>query len=318
MPIDALKRVIVIPRNGYINRLQAWASADILAAGLAVPSQILWEPEPVAPAPAELLFDQAHATFLQRSEVDALLGCAHESLPRYLTSLPGQGVLFLAGHDAGEQVFMDQVQKRLQEESPHTLVIVAGGRFHLASASDFTLARKRFYEALVWSSELEQAYQDARPGDLTYLGLHVRTTDRSVQAPSRSAMREAIKDLAAETGLSSVFVAADTPAARDAWMRAVERLELDAWCAPILQASRTQTAGGISALVDWRLLAGSRGMVFTGVSSFAQEAAVASGHLGSSRSLAASGLHRGARRARALVGSALTYPQRHLWTRPSS
>lgn len=40
-----LDRIVVVPRNGYVNRLQGWASAAILAAQLDASLHVLWEPE---------------------------------------------------------------------------------------------------------------------------------------------------------------------------------------------------------------------------------------------------------------------------------
>jgi len=40
-----LKRIIIIPRNGYLNRLQAIASAAIIAENLDIELKIYWETE---------------------------------------------------------------------------------------------------------------------------------------------------------------------------------------------------------------------------------------------------------------------------------
>ena len=98
-----LQRVIVVPRNGYINRIQAWASSATLATELGASCSVMWEPETVAAAAASDLFrdDAIASTFITAHELTTLLGQPHDSLPRYLTVMRPKGVVVLAGHDRG-------------------------------------------------------------------------------------------------------------------------------------------------------------------------------------------------------------------------
>ena len=56
--MTSVPNVVVFPRNGYANRLQAWASAAIVLEWGA-PLKVCWEEEAVCPANASSLFRSA-------------------------------------------------------------------------------------------------------------------------------------------------------------------------------------------------------------------------------------------------------------------
>ena len=96
--MTSVANVVVIPRNGYANRLQAWASAAIVARTWGAPLKVCWEEEAVCPADASSLFRSAGegSTFISSDEVEGLLGGSHEGLPRYLAHDSDSGVVTLA------------------------------------------------------------------------------------------------------------------------------------------------------------------------------------------------------------------------------
>ena len=158
IPRSSLRRVIVVPRNGYANRLQAWASSAILAAELDASLEVCWEPEAAAAAPASDLFapQLIDRQFIADSHLARDLGTATADLPRYLTLDRDRGLIVLAGHDRGEQAFMSELIDLLGHAcSPHTLVIVAGGKFHLPDGGDFVMQRRVFYQRLQWSPQVD-------------------------------------------------------------------------------------------------------------------------------------------------------------------
>ena len=313
----ALQQVIVIPRNGYINRLQAWASASILGDALGVVTRLLWEPDAVAPTAAEELFEPAflEALSISRAEVDLLLACDHEVLPRYLSTLPARRALVLAGHDRGEQVFMPQLFELIAGDASLTsLVIIAGGQFHAPTAHDFDRSRRVFYQSLHWNLALDSRVQAELKGRDPFLAAHIRQTDRSLTAPTTTTVRDALAKLHKQTQLRSLFVAADTANARDQWHDIARGLGLDPWSVQDQSQDRSSGSGGVSAMVDWRLLGAAQGLVYSKESSFGHEAATV---IGSSQQTIGLTATNGVQRARAmkqLVNSALTYPRRHFRT----
>lgn len=314
-PLDTttLERVIVLPRNGYANRLQAWASSAILAAHLDVPLEVAWEPQPIAPAGAADLFtsDRPGATFLTSADLRARIGGDHQDLPRYLTIDPSRQVVCLAGHERGEQVFMPDLAAALGHASrPRTLLVIAGGKFHLPGALAFAEQRSRFYAQLPWSAGIRAGTDAALAGHSDFIGLHIRETDRSIAAPTPGAIRGAVAALAERSGLTSLFIAADTLSARQRWLGEARSLGLSAWTTPEPALDRSAISAGIGALIDWRILGMAQSIVYSRESSFGEEAAVATGCIGASLPLSASsGLQR-IRRAEALGRAAVTYPRR--------
>lgn len=308
-----LERIIVVPRNGYANRLQAWASSAILAAELDVPVKVLWEPEPVAPATAEQLFSPTllRTSFIESSEVTEVLGRPHTDWPRYLNV--ERDVVVLAGHDLGEQHFMPELLETLvREPLPRLLVIIAGGKFHLPDSTNFELQRRVFYSRIDWSEAIRDRVDLLRADHHEYLGLHIRQTDRSITAPTAKRIRAALAELHMRTGIASLLVAADTDEARQHWQNTAIKLGLEPWTSDAREYSRSQAAAGIDAIVDWHLLGGARALVYPAASSFGEEAAVVTGNKTACIALDASRRLQHFRASLGVGRSVLSYPLRRM------
>ena len=306
-------RVIVIPRNGYANRLQAWASAQILADQVSAPLRVLWEPESVATTPAESLFsaDLIDEQFVSTDEVTSLLGMPHVDFPRYLTHHADRGILVLAGHDRGEETFVRELGRLLNGLSqPTTLVIIAGGLFRLPGSSDAEAGRRSFYRQLRWSAPLDDLVESVEGGRPPYAALHVRQTDRSLQAPTEREMRRGLSRVSALIPERSLLICADTEAARVQWAAIGRELGFDPWSIEGVEFDRGSVDNGIFALLDWRLLSSASGVVHAAASTFSTEAVIAGGVAATSVPLQAGTLIKTRRRVRSAVESIVTYPER--------
>lgn len=315
----ALERIVVVPVNGYVNRLQAWASASILGAELDVPVQVLWEPEAIAAAPADVLFapQRVRMSFVAADEVQALLGARHQDLPRYLRIDRDRRAVFLAGHDRGEQIFMDSLVEALQEPSaPTSLVIVAGGTFSLPGTQGLAEQRRRaFYRQIEWHPVISNRVASELQGRAPFIGLHVRGTDRSREAPTKRVMLHAISNVAATRGLQDVFIAADSHQARQDWLERVAALGLHPWSTGKIVFDRGESEAGVDAIVDWIVLGSAQAVVYSAASSFGREAAVAADDTGTSVGLHASATRQQVRAALTLGKSVVTFPSRR-WRTP--
>lgn len=310
---SALTDLVVVPRNGYVNRLQAWASSAILARELGAHLAVAWEPEPVAPAEFDDLFrrDPEACSVLTPDTLTARLGGPHSGLPRYLTVDADRRLVILAGHDRGEQAFMGELDAALAHPcAPTTLVMIAGGKFTHGQDADFAAQRRAFYRELPWQTTISTRVADAVKGRPPFLGLHVRGTDRSRTAPTASMIRGAVTDLVESSGIRSVFLAADSAQAREQWSAALRSMGLDPWTMPSVELDRSTRAAGVDALVDWCVLGRSAGLVYSAASSFGEEAAVCAGEP-SIGLTAGAGLQQG-RALRDLAASVVTYPKRRL------
>ena len=314
---DSLDQVVLVPRNGLGNRLQAWASAAILAAQLDVPLKVMWEPERPAPAAPEDLFtaEALRTSFVGRAWLDELIGEAHELLPRYLTVHSSRGLVTLAGHDRGEQAFMTDLSAALCDPSrPHTLVIIAGGLFHMPSSEDFVRQRTLFYRALPWHHNLLSPSLAQIDRHAPYCALHIRQTDRSVEAPTRRTIRLGLESLAESSPERSLFIAADTSEGREMWAQDARQLGFDPWHSGDIVFDRTDVAGTVGAAMDWILLSRATALAYPAASTFSAEAAVASDSVATSISMRATQRRQQARMWRMRGHNALTYPSRH-WRR---
>ena len=288
---DSLERIIVVPRNGYANRLQSWASAAILGAEFDVPVHVLWEPEKIAVSPTRALFDSdlIEQSFISSSEFIDLTGRAHQEFPRYLYLDPEQNVMSLAGHDRGEQGFMLNLMEKLNSnEHAKTLVITAGGKFHVPGVLDFDAKRRQFYAGIQWSPQIREAVDQLLEDQEFYIGTHWRQTDRSIAAPTRSSMESAAVILSRLFHTKSVFVAADGQVGSAQLSAALHARGLQPWSSTVASFDRTSDLAGVGAIIDWILLGRAQAIAYSSESSFGHEAAVATGHLPESIGLRAS------------------------------
>ncbi|MCX6432168.1 MAG: hypothetical protein NTX29_05090, partial [Actinobacteria bacterium] len=311
----SLTRIVVVPRNGYVNRLQAWASASILARTLDVPLQVLWEPQPAAGAPADLLFTIDTSTFVSAADATALFGQPHDDLPRLLTVLPERRLVVLAGHDLGEQAFMSELPAALAHPSrPETLVIIAGGKFCLPTDEEtFVGQRADFYQGIDWAPGLADPVNARVREHPAYLAVHLRYTDRAYQAPLKREIIRALESLREETSLTDLFVAADSARTRANWVDMATGRGFAPWTSEAGSFDRASADAGLPAMTDWLLLTHSRGLVYFNASSFAEEAAVATGTFDACVGLAPSRTRHDVLKARDFLRSGLTYPARR-WT----
>ena len=305
--------MVVVPRNGYANRLQAWASASALAAQAVSPLRVFWEPEEVAAAHPSDLFDapwfETHS--ISNEELNDLLGGDHSSIPRYLTRDVVRSVVCLAGHDLGEQAFVPELIELSESLStPHTLVIIAGGKFHTFDASHAREARRLFYRSLEWNPVINNAVEALTSDHVPYVALHIRTTDRSIEAPGRTSIRRALEQVRGGFAGRSLFVCADTAHSRRTWSKEAQRLGFDTWTVEEVEYDRSIPANGVSAMVDWRLLADAEIVIHPRDSTFSSEAVVAGGTWRESVPLAAPPWLRRSRQVQRFLRVAAAFPRR--------
>jgi hypothetical protein len=310
--LTSLAGVVVVPRNGLANRLQAWASAHALAQEWDVPLRVVWEPEEVLPASAHDLFAESlvEDSFSSPDLIRELTEHVHQDLPRYLTRLGD--VLVLAGHDRGEQAFMDDVLSVIADGSGIAhLIVIAGGNFHLPGARDAPLQRGHFYQNLLWSDQVYERAHSGRSPDPSYLALHIRETDRSLDAPTARAIRAALGTMQRRyPEESNVFITADSAGAVEHWTEITRSQGLTPWSLPMVEHQRTRKSAMIDAAADWLLLSGAIASVHPAASTFSTEAATASGHEAASIALQAPSLLRQMRKVKGIFQAGLTYPER--------
>jgi len=289
------ERVVVVPRNGYVNRLQALASAAILAHQWGSRLDVLWERQEVAPAGLSDLVDISGlaAWTIDPGQVTEILGANHDDMPRYLSLDPPRGTAFLAGHDRGEQVFMEALQEMVSREpSIRTVVIVAGGKFHLPGQIDFDARRRDYYRNMPWKPSITSPVDRFSATVPAYVGLHIRETDRSRDAPTARTIERALRQVCEESELGDVFIAADTSSARDSWVERISTFGLTPHVSEEVILDRTDPRAAQVAITDWLTLGNAQGLVYSSASSFGQEAAVMCGNPRFTRALRSTWLHR--------------------------
>ena len=315
-----MKRVIIVPRNGYVNRLQALVSARLLSDQLGATLHAVWEPESVAPASWKSIFDATDPPAL--FEDPNILSGLGISLSHGATGLsdPSKFTVFLAGGMAGEQHYMPALKARLKGDCQQ-LVIVAGGKFTLHGPSVlspdasriFSAERRGIYRGINFNSAIRELVGDGLHNNPDpFLALHLRYSDRNIQAPSRRQIRRAVRG-AVDAGLMKAFLASDTPKQLSEWQAVLIELGFDTWALGQSQAPRSEAQGAVRALADWLVLGEASYLVYFASSSFGEEAAACLVG-GQAVPLETSSMRKWGIHAATLVEAAVTYPQRH-WMR---
>ena len=191
-------------------------------------------------------------------------------------------------------------------------MIIAGGRFHLYRSSTdtdraFVSERRDFYSSLRWHEEILMQATEVSPTS-EYVALHLRTTDRSFEAPTNRAIASALASMRSQTGIESLFIAADTPEGRDLWSVKARSLGFEPWSVQTTDFSRVTLSGGRSAALDWLLLSRANALTFAAASTFSHEAAAAAGCV--TWPLQATSIRKFLRRARSHLNNVVTYPSR--------
>lgn len=291
IPVKTQGKVIIVPVNGYINRLQAIASASAIASQIGWEFQICWLPEDGIVCPGEVLFSPEYIrdSTISESDFRSIFGFAPLETPNWLTYTDSD--IYLRGHVRGEQAFMKDLGKLLRiDAARQRLVIVAGGRFFLDkfdSRPDSLTnqiinqnQRRNYYQMVTWSEDI----QNGLAGNLSmlpdrYIGLHIRTTDRSIEKPSISQLRRQLRHSHVVSGIKAVYIAADSEVARDHWADIADELGLEPnYQESVLGHTRSDREAAISAVIDFLTLGHSSALVYTPQSSFGHEACVMSGY----------------------------------------
>jgi len=315
--------VVVVPRNGYINRLQAMASSQLLARFLGASFSVCWLPENAAPAPFGEIFESRNdLSFMSETDLISDLGISLTDVPLYVneTSLPNGGSLAtLAGHDRGEQPLIDAFMQSIERVKPEVAVIIAGGRFSLAPGSQpvswdnsaFRSERSHWYHELVLNASIEAAVSgcDKSP----FIGLHLRYSDRSHQTPNRREIKRAVLKVSHESGIRRIFVASDSRKELSYWHEELTRLGLQPWSFEPGAELNGAYSSDVHALIDWRILGNAQALVYFAQSSFGYEAAVAAGAFAESTGLEPNAFLSVSVTARHHVRNVLSAPRRRGW-----
>ena len=318
-----MTEVVVFPQSGYANRMQAMASAAILADAIGAIWHVCWELQPIAPVSPTEIFDSSLISdrFISTDEARARWGLSKAELPLYLTHDRDKRRTIVAGHDRGEQSLMPGLRQILQTEMPDTIAIVAGGKFDLEGDADLTASqartfrtrRRAAYQSLRFSAAIEDAADRAVARHDSFVGLHLRYSDRASQAPWRRRIWPAVRAVTERTDADTVFIASDSARERERWVSALLQRGLRPWAVRPESVDRSDPVSAVGALIDWRILTRSSAMVYFSASSFAEEAAVASGTFDRSIGMAASPSRAIWVRGREYAVAAATYPTRHGW-----
>ena len=304
----SVENLLVFPRSGFINRFQTLASSWLLAEQLGAGLRICWLPCPFVSGPASETFSAGFCDryVMSPDDVRDRFGVDLDSVPRYVTYDAAGSRVGLRGHDRGEQALLEECLSTIADHAPvDVLVVIAGGSYVVhesgsapaAGLREFREAKRDFYRSLPLHPDVESVVQSVVDADPSpYLGLHLRYTDRSHQAPFPRDIRRALARASGDTGVRRLFIASDSPAARARWHEEARALGLEPWS---FAPGPAGISGPHAALIDWRLLGHARRLVYFSESSYAAEAAIASGTWDRSTGLGAHPVRSAAVRSRA-------------------
>jgi len=260
-----MAHVAVVPVNGIGNRLRAIAACLYLARRLRRDATVVWEPDSLLPGKWEDLFaasPQLQFASMKTAQRSGIV--PHEPIAKYVDS--NASFVTLRGNDRGEQPFAKHFFRLLKRWPQKNGVVEAGDYFHHRASSvekaGKLLKKERNHLAnqIRFSDQiLELAHHISPPRP--YLSLHLRGTDRTVDAANPESLLATAHKLAIEKGLRDVFVASDDPHLIDLAKSSLDAHGLKISTNP-QPKPRGTLSGTFSAFADY--LALRRGDVFVG------------------------------------------------------
>ena len=267
--------LILITKNGLGNRLRAIASALHLSELLRRELLVFWPAYDGAATNWTDLFDQPGSfTFIDSKEAESR-GVIDGEIPRGLHESPD--MVTLRGAGLGEQAFIRDFSSRAQKNGSALCVVVSGGYFDSRARNIRQVARlsapsrRHLVQHLPIRSEILELAETVRPTG-SYLGLHLRGTDRRKEAASPQRLINIAKRVAMREGVNEVFICADSD---DLRASAAEQLS-DAGLSVHIDSylpTRRDVDGERHALADFVNLRSSAYLVGALASTFATEAA---------------------------------------------
>jgi len=301
--------------SGYVNRLQAIASSSIIASQCDADFFVCWTDINVTPAPAIDIFS---AEFVARhviapTQFRELTGLEPSDVSPYLTI--SNSLVSLAGSDRGEQFFMAQLEDQLEHSQELVdLVFSAGGNFSFSAGETAISQRATWYRRFNFADPIESRVKQLLRHREPFIGVHLRYTDRSHEAPLKKEVNRAIFHQAESFATDSIFIASDTNKERDDLFQKLERAGLKPWTSDLDLSNAPRSEAAVGALVDWKVLGNAESSVYFAASSFGHEAAVMAGSINTSSALVGHPIQRIRARAKELKGNLVQYPRNH-WLR---
>ncbi len=272
-----MREIIIMPVNGYVNRLQAIASCYDLSLFFTIPFKILWVEETVASASINSLFGSNFIKnyFIDFNYIISKYNYDIHNIPLFLNVNKDRKIITLVGHDKGEQFFMNELDKLVKNFAykDFSIIIKAGGKFSVLNSHRFVENRKTFYRNIDFAYDITQ-FVSQRKFKLPYLGLHLRTTDRSINSPTKKQMLNYLLRLRHELNINKVFLSSDNSLVSMQYSKEISSLGFDIIKANPNVLDRANPKAGKQALIDWILLSRSIASVYHKESSFSQEAAI--------------------------------------------
>jgi hypothetical protein len=277
--IDISKKyLIVLPVNGYMNRIQAIVSGWLLATQLNYEFKVYWVPEKNAPSNVDDIFN---ADFLQNYFIDSnqwkiFSTLGPNNFPKYLTFLNGD--VFIQGLDKGEQKFIQRMVNVEIKNHTRNIYIKGGSNFYATIFNDFTsfqISKKNLFHVNLFSADLLvdfNKFKSILPSN--YIGLHLRSTDRIFEFPPDKKLLRKILEISVLIDTRDVFIATDNPIVLEKWSELLRHNGLIVHAQTNITYDRTNLGSAKSALLDWLALVNCTSLIQTGFSTFSEEAFV--------------------------------------------
>jgi len=269
--------ILVIPVNGIGNRLRAISSGLFLANKLRRDLHVLWEPVDLLPGKWDELFDNSsQVSFISREDAKLKGFLPAYDVPLYLGE--DRSFVTLRGYDRGESPFAREFYLRLRRHDEKQAVIMAGNSFHPhAKTPERALSllresRRALQVKLCLSETVWQRVAEISPTE-SYLGLHLRGTDRAHDASPTQELLDAATKLAAKFQLSSIFMSSEDDDLLSHAKKALKERSLKTFYN--LEKRPMDTTGGtLDAFSDFLALRGAKAFVGNSRSTFSTEASV--------------------------------------------
>ena len=272
------KYLVVVPVNGYMNRLQAIVSGWLLATQLNYEFKIYWEPEINAPANPEEIFNADFVSdyFIDPTQWSIFTKLSYNNFPKYLT-FSNEGI-YIRGLDKGEHKLINRMFNSDFKNSFRNIYIKGGSNFYSTRLNDFStfqISKRNLFHTNFFCSDLLKDFEKLNsilPSK--YIGLHLRATDRIFEFPPEKKLLRIILEVSELTKIQDVFIATDNSTMLERWSELLRNNDLMVYSQTNITYDRTKFVSAKSAIFDWLALVGCTSLVNTGFSTFSEEAIV--------------------------------------------
>jgi acid phosphatase class B len=266
--MDNEPRLIIIPVNGFCNRIRAIVSAKIIADDLNIPLYIKWIPE------IKICNCVYNDVFGDNSN---LWNITYEDTGTFKSGLTiNNNICMLKGAQRGEQYYITN----FYENNCSKKIIKSGGNFYYTkkyNKDQFNNKKNENYKLIKFNDIIYEKYKECnKKFPENYIGVHIRAQDFHFKKRSKNfnidLFEQNILKCVNNNNMNNILLLGDTKDLINKFKNQLIKHNLNIFTTNDIDSDRDNYVGLQLAIVDFLLLSNSKYLFLTTRSSFGNEA----------------------------------------------